>query len=115
MTMVTLIPMPGWALCKAVPHDLQRSSGLILPTEIDKNVTSEGVAEIVSVTPPHVGPAGVSVGDKVIYRGFLRFANQVGNIHGSHRDCEFFLINLKDVLAIVEGPGTIGINGEYRV
>jgi hypothetical protein len=34
---------------------------------------------------------------------------------GSDRDCEFFLLNVKDVLAVVEGSGTIGIHGEYRV
>jgi co-chaperonin GroES (HSP10) len=110
-----LIPMPGWALCKAVAHATQTTAGIIIPGDIDKNVTSEGVAEVVRVGDPHVGPAGVEPGDKVIYRGFLRFANQVGNIHGSTRDCEFFLINLRDILAVVEGSGTVGINGEYRV
>jgi co-chaperonin GroES (HSP10) len=110
-----IIPMPGWALCKAVPHALENSSGIIIPGDIDKNVTSEGVAEVVSVGAPHVGPAGVEVGDKVIYRGFLRFANPMGNKHGSQRDCEFFLLNLRDILAVVEGSGTVGINGEYRV
>lgn len=113
--MTTLIPMPGWALCKTAPHSTTAISGIYLPTDIDKNVKSEGVAEIVAFTAPHVGPSGVEVGDKVIYRGFLRFANQVGHLLGSDRDCEFFLLNLKDVLAVVEGSGVIGINGEYRV
>lgn len=110
-----LTPMPGWALCMAAPHSAQTASGLFIASEIDTNVKSEGVAEIISARPRDGIPMGVSPGDKVIYRGFLRFANQVGHILGSQRDCEFFLLNLDDILAVVEKPCTIGINGEYRV
>jgi hypothetical protein len=113
MSMPNLIPMPGWALCRTLPHRETLASGLVLPKDIDKDVTSEGVAEVLRVTAPHVGPAGVGVGDKIVYRGFLRFANPVGAILGSHRDCEYFLLNLRDALAVVEGPGTIGLTGEY--
>jgi co-chaperonin GroES (HSP10) len=107
--------MPGWALCRAAPHSLKTKSGLYLATEIDKNVQSEGVAVIESVVPREGMPAGVSAGDQVIYRGFLRFANQVGNLMGVDRDCEFFLLNLQDILAVVSGPGTVGVHGEYEV
>ena len=55
------------------------------------------------------------MGDQIIYRGFLRFANQVGELLGSNRDCEFFLLNLDDILATVSGPGTVGVDGEYEV
>jgi co-chaperonin GroES (HSP10) len=115
MTLTHLRPMPGWALCRTSPHSLTTKSGLILPTEIDKNVRSEGVAIIEAVCPKRGAPAGVEVGDQVLYRGFLRFANQVGELLGGKRDCERFLINLDDILAIVSGPGTIGVNGEYEV
>lgn len=107
--------MPGWALCRTVPHAEKTASGLILVTEIDKNVQSEGVAVVERVSPLEGMPPGVEVGDQIIYRGFLRFANQVGNLMGVQRDCEFFLLNLQDVLAIVSGPGTVGIRGEYEV
>ena len=110
-----LTPMPGWALCKTVPHSTTTIAGLYIPTDVDKDVKTEGVAEVVAVTAPRAGPAGVEVGDRIVYRGFLRFANQVGHLMGSDRDCEFFLLNVKDVLAVVEGSGTIGIHGEYRV
>lgn len=113
--MSSLRPMPGWALCRTLQHQTKTQSGLILVTEIDKNVQSEGVAVIERVTPLEGMPAGVKEGDTVIYRGFLRFANQVGNLMGVDRDCEFFLLNLQDVLAVVAGPCTVGIHGEYVV
>lgn len=110
-----LIPMPGWALCRTLPHRETLASGLILPGDIDKNVRSEGVAQIVAATPPHLGPMGVAVGDRILYRGFLRFANPVGSMLGAGRGCEFFFLNLKDILAVVVGPGTVGLNGEYEL
>lgn len=110
-----LTPMPGWALCMAAPHSAQTASGLFIASEIDTNVQSEGVAEIVAIVPKDGMPLDTKPGDKVIYRGFLRFANQVGHYLGSKRDCEFFLLNVDDILAVVEKSCTIGINGEYRV
>lgn len=113
--MTSLRPMPGWALCQASAHSLTTKSGLVLVTEIDKNVRTEGVASIKALSPKPGIPAGVEVGDQIIYRGFLRFANQVGELLGSNRDCEFFLLNLDDILATVSGPGTVGVDGEYEV
>jgi co-chaperonin GroES (HSP10) len=112
---MTLIPLPGWVLCRTLEHKTTTSSGLFLPKDVDKDVKSEGAAMIVAVTPPHVGPAGVEVGDKILYRGFLRFANQVGHLLGSDRDCEYFFLSAKDILAVVEGSGSIGLHGEYQV
>jgi co-chaperonin GroES (HSP10) len=112
---MTLTPLPGWALCRTLEHSMETTSGLVLPKDIDKDVKSEGAAIVVAVTPPHKGLAGIEVGDKILYRGFLRFANQVGHFLGSQRDCEYFFLNVKDVLAVIEGTGSIGLHGEYRV
>lgn len=113
--MPSIRPMPGWALCRAAPHSLKTKSGLILVTEIDQNVRSEGVAVVEAVTPLQGDTSEVAPGDQIVYRGFLRFANQVGNLMGTERDCEFFLLNLQDALMVVSGPGVVGIHGEYEV
>tara|TARA_B100000073_G_scaffold196309_1_gene162639 strand:- start:24 stop:314 length:291 start_codon:yes stop_codon:yes gene_type:complete len=92
------------------------SSGIIITKDVDENVTSEGVAEILAITPKTAGEElPMSEGDKIIYRGFLRFCNQLGDLHGSTRNSEFFLINVDDLLAVVSGPCKIGLYGEYIV
>jgi co-chaperonin GroES (HSP10) len=90
-------------------------SGIFLPTDVDKDVTSEGVAEVLEITPKRGHPAPVEIGDKIVYRGFLRFCNQMGEIYGSQRNCEYFLLNLEDMLAVVTGPTRIGLYGEYEI
>lgn len=108
-------PMPGWVLCKTLPHSTKTASGLFIPKDVDKEVTSEGVAEVLEISPKHGHAAPFSVGDKIIYRGFLRFCNQVGEMFGEHRSCEYFLLNIDDALAVVTGPTSIGLYNEYEV
>ena len=110
-----LKPMPGWVLCKTHPHKTETASGLVLPKDVDTEVTSEGVAEVVALCPKRGAAAPFSPGDKILYRGFLRFCNQFGEMFGEHRNCEYFLLNIDDALAVVSGPATIGLYGEYEV
>jgi len=119
-----LTPQPGWVLCKNISPTQERGK-LIVPVNEDQTV-SEGVAEIVEVSPLHrVVRATVSSaeafpqnelrnGDKIVYRGFLRFAHQVGELFGANpRD--YFFLQIGDVLAVVEGSGNIGFYGEYQL
>jgi co-chaperonin GroES (HSP10) len=108
-------PMPGWALCRTLPHAEKTAGGIFIPKDVDKEVTSEGVAEVLDITPKRGGSIPFEKGDKIIYRGFLRFCNQVGEMYGEHRACEYFLLNLDDALAVVTGPTTVGLYGEYEV
>ena len=107
--------MPGWALCKTLPHVTQTASGIILAKDIDKDVTSEGVAEVIEVCPKDNVSAQFEAGDKVVYRGFLRFCNQFGEFFGEQRSCSYFMLNIEDVLGVVSGPITVGMYGEYEV
>lgn len=108
-------PMPGWVLCMALKEAEKSASGLIIPGSADENVTSEGVAEVIEITPKRGQSAPFKVGDKIVYRGFLRFCNQLGHLYDDHRACKYFLLNVDDALAVVTGPGRIGLYGEYEV
>jgi len=112
-------PMNGWLLCRALQPE-EKSGDLWIPTVVQDKVISEGVAEILAAGPGPLHedsgvrlPMGIEVGDKVLYRGFLRFAQQVGDHYGEKVGANVFLLNVSDVLATVEGPGTIGLYGEY--
>ena len=113
--MATIRPMPGWVLCRTLPESAQSSGGIVLPVNVDENVTTEGVAQVVEITPKKGHPPPVEVGSYIVYRGFLRFCNQMGDQFDSSRSCEYFLLNLDDALAEVEGPGRIGAYGEYEL
>jgi len=115
-----LTPLGSWLLCKGLKPKERTKSGLWVPTDWDKNVRSEGVAEVVRVGPGKVlddgtiVPHGIQPGDRIIYRGFLRYAWQFGDLLESEKSSDFFMIDAFDVLAIVEGSGgTIGYLGEY--
>ena len=112
-------PMDGWLLCKVLVP-LQKVGSLWMPQVVQDKVISEGVAEVLAVCRGILNeesgermPLGISVGDKILYRGFLRFAQQVGEHYGEDRGSNVFFLNVADTLAIVEGPGTIGLYGEY--
>ena len=108
-------PMPGWALCKAVPHSEKTASGLFIPKDIDKEVTSEGVAEVLEVVPKDGVPLDFKAGDVIVYRGFLRFCNQMGEFFGEHRSCSYFMLNVEDALGVITGSVTVGLYNEYEV
>jgi hypothetical protein len=86
-----------------------------MPKGVDDEVTSEGVAEVIEVRPKDDRPVPFEKGDKIVYRGFLRFCNQVGEYYGESRSCEYFMLNIEDALMKVEGPVKIGLYNEYEV
>jgi len=110
--------MPGWAVCRGLKAEFRSESGLIIAKDPDKEVITEGVAEVLDYTPKrgqtHL-PQAIKLGDIILYRGFLRYANQVGEVYGADKGCDFFLLNIDDVLATVEGSGTLGAYGEFKI
>lgn len=113
-------PMDDWVLLRALkPTNAFGESGLVMPKDLDKDVVSEGVAEVISVGPGPVMKSGargamlMEPGDMVLYRGFLRFAHQLGDIYGEGKASGIFMLKRDDILAVVEGPGTLGEYGEY--
>jgi co-chaperonin GroES (HSP10) len=92
-----------------------------MPKDMDKDVVSEGVAEVIAAGPGipdkkgNLVPLGVAPGDRVLYRGFLRYAQAVGDRLGCDKNTDRFLMSARDVLAVVEGSGVVGFYDEYRL
>lgn len=113
-------PMGSWVLCTPMKVTKEfGDSGLVIAVDEDKTV-SEGVAIVVATGPGiRIGdsseytPCGVGKGDHVIYRGFLRFAMQIGDLYGKEKR-DLFLIKAEDLVGVVEGTeGTIGHYNEF--
>lgn len=115
-------PNVGWLLCRMVrPPDIS-TGGILFAKDFDEQVVTEGVAEVIAANPLMRVKAtqaevahGIQVGDRVLFRGFLRFAQALGDLYGAQKPSDIFLINVTDVLAILEGSGTVGRYDEYRL
>ena len=116
-TVESIRPMPGWALCEMLRPVAETKSGLIMGRALEDGKTTEAVARVHRVTPAEGkhGPIdpGFTVGDNILIRDFLKYANTVGELVGADRADRFFLLNNKDALAVVSGPGTLGFYGEF--
>jgi len=123
---MTLHPQPGWVLCERVLPVDSLASGLVLPEAVKESTTAESVAIVVAVPafirPPRLAAEAVKdgtlappveVGDRILYREFLRHVERVGAILGED-DERFFLLNIHDILAVLTGPGTLGLHSEFR-
>jgi co-chaperonin GroES (HSP10) len=114
-------PLGTWLLCASLLPSNKTASGLIMPKDFDKDVVSEGVAEVIAVGQgvwnddlQDYVPLAFACGDKVLHRGFLRYGLQVGLMFGGRKDSSFFMIKAEDILAKVDGKGTIGYYDEYQ-
>lgn len=118
------VPLNGWVLVRRVQPTHEARSGLVLVVDENQS-TAEALGEVVrlSKTPQNlkdgsvVDPAhGLSVGDLVVHRGFLRHANAVGELFGGNRHDDFYFIMPSDILGIVErGSGLrVGEHQEYE-
>jgi co-chaperonin GroES (HSP10) len=113
-------PIGDWLLCEALPPKFCTGK-LVMPISEDKDVVTEGVAKVLSIgdgihtDSGAVIPHGVRPGDLVLFRGFLRYAQSVGDMFGAVRASKIFFVKVQDVLAIVEGPGTLGYYSEYQL
>ena len=113
-------PQPGWALCETLVPVNTTASGLVLARDLETGKTTECAARVLRITPGRddsgrpVDP-GARPGDVVVIRDFLKFANAVGNLVGADRDDRVFLLNIRDIFAVVSGEGTLGFYGEYEV
>jgi co-chaperonin GroES (HSP10) len=114
-------PLPGWIAVRPRPAFDRDVAGVIIVADADKGETSEGVAEVValgsccSADASVPTPIPLQIGDLVLYRGFLRFAQPIGD---RIEERGIFMLQIGDVLAVVDvsdGGGTVGPGGKYRV
>ena len=116
----TVRMMDNWALCRPLKPSTERPSGLIMPKDHDKGVVSEGVAEVLAIGKAYKDTKkgrvyydhGITVGSRVLYRQFLRFAQKVDSLFGGEND---FLLSINDILAVVDGEGALGLYDEFRL
>lgn len=119
-------PRPGWALCRSLKPVSERPSGLIIARDLEDTKTTEGVCEILAVEHKRAKkdrrifiPLQFAVGDVVLFRDFLKNANQVGSMVGEEKNNRVFLLSIDDILAVLNGTGdgslTVGHYGEYRL
>lgn len=120
MTTDQIIPMPGWALCETLKPISVTKGGLYLARDMETGKTTEGAARVLRITPARTGTgesieSGIKVGDILLLRDYLKNANPVGDLVNADRNDRVFLLNIKDALAVVTGPGTLGFYGEYEI
>ena len=128
MTPEDFRPINGFVLLRKAEAAQQTASGLHLPVSADRNNTGEAAGIVVSMSSGpqiQVDKDGnetllypsqfLSVGERVLHRGFLRHVNAVGDLMGSTRHDDYYLIKISDLLAVIEGDAvTVGKYGEYR-
>jgi len=121
-------PINGFVLLRKADAVQKSAGGLYLPESVDRNNTGEaaGVVVAVSASPQVLADKDgnetllyprkmLSVGDRVLHRGFLRHVNAVGEMLGCAAHDEYYLIKVSDILAVIDGDTvTIGKYGEYR-
>ena len=110
-----LIPTKGFLVCRELESDKRTASGLILPKDRDKDVTDVGVAMVMEYTPTEDKRLNIIQGSIIVYRGFLRFAGQLGDLYGEERNCNVFFLHHDDVLLEVLEPCVIGQEVQYTV
>jgi len=120
MTTDQITPMPGWALCETLRPVSETKGGLYLARDMETGKTTEGAARVLRITPGRsktgveIDP-GIKVGDIIVIRDYLKNANPLGDQVGADRNDRVFLLNIKDALAVVSGPGTLGFYSEYEI
>lgn len=108
-----------WLLVRPLKPKSVTKGGLHLPFDPEAKTVSEGAGEIISVGPGKVLPDGtvrdhgLRAGDRILYRGFLTFAHQLGNIFGCEKNTDVFVLAAEDVMAVLEGSGSVGLFDEF--
>lgn len=101
---------PRWDFCIVLAEERKRvtEGGIVLPEEetgIEK--VTEGVCQIIRVgAGEKTSSYNIQVGDRYVYRSFLRFANMIQTLEKwpSGAEKEFFFIAADDLLIqILEG------------
>lgn len=117
-------PLNGWILVQKVQPQERASSGIIMPKATESKNVSESMGIVVAMSdkPQVLGGVDyypsdeVSVGDKVVHRGFIRHANAFGTMFGGLKPDDFYLVLPSDIMGVVEtGSGLrVGEYGEFE-
>ena len=108
-----LRPRRGWVLVLADQRKVVLDSGIILPgseTKAEKVTEQAGLVIRLGFQdyPEHVH---VQAGDRIVYRGFMKHhvPIETGETWPSGEVKEYFLMDVKDILAVTDGKAVVGI------
>lgn len=110
-------PMGDWAI---VRQDLRKSvlsSGLILPTETNEEKLHEGSGIIIRLGSGRMTEAtGLQVGDRVLYRTYLRHAVTIETDQKwlDETPMEYFFIKVVDIAAVIGADVEVGALSEKK-
>lgn len=108
-----LRPRRGWVLVLADQRKTVLDSGIVLPgaeTKAEKVTEQAGIVIRLGPQdyPEHVH---VAAGDRIVYRGFMKHhvPIETGETWPDGSVKEYFLMDLKDVMAVTDGKTDVGI------
>ena len=108
-----LLPRRGWVLGLSDARKTKLESGIFLPGAETKAERVTELAGLVIRLGPHDHPdkLGVQAGDRIVYRGFMKHhvPIETGELWPDGSTKEFFLMDVKDVLAVVPDGVEVGI------
>lgn len=110
---VNVRPRDGWVVVLAEKREKKLQSGIYLPNhETGVEKVCEGAGVLVRIGGGEKNKLlDVKVGQRVLYRGFLRWANPIETEEkwDDGENKQYFIMNVDDVFAIIEGNTQVGI------
>lgn len=105
-------PGRDFVLILAEPRKEVLASGILLPIETGAEKVTEGSGHIIRVgNGKRADVVGLSPGDRVVYRSFLKEANPVPTDQkwADGRKKEYFIIDVNDIMSIVPSDVEVGV------
>lgn len=102
-------PLGEWVMVKADPRVKKTAGGIYLPDEllgIERVMEGTGHILKVGTRAPKAANAGLEAGMRIAYRGFLKDVTQ--DLFSPIDDCPVFLLNAKDITAIIDESVKLG-------
>ena len=106
-------PRDGWVIVLADARKLELASGILLsPNESGVEKVTEGAGEVIRVGRGiKCETAGLEPGQRVVYRGYLKYANPIENdeVWPDGRKKTYFIMSMLDILAITPEGMEVGV------
>jgi co-chaperonin GroES (HSP10) len=108
-----LRPRDGWVVVLADARKQVLASGIVLPNhEVGAEKMCEGAGELIRCgVGPKNSKMGLENGQRVAFRGFLKYANPIPHEEKweDGQDKQYFVMSSEDLLAIIPPGMEVGI------
>ena len=107
-------PNRDWVLVLDDERREVLASGLILAEVTGAEKVTEGTGTLVRIGPGDLnGALGISPGDRVVYRSYLKYANPIDTderwLSSTGSKKRYFLMSCKDLMGVVEPGVEVGV------